>query len=310
MQVVNKGIPNTEMIGYEKVFSESDRKSLLDFILSEQKGVRDLLREEYKNEYFKGLELTSDLFKGTEASNAKSIPENTFWVENRFSGGIRFEGKFDAWQDADYTFEIRSPGRTLVFLNGELITKVGDDFPKEEQFKKALKLKKGSYDLEILHTSKRKHGHRIGGSYGVKSGERIVFHGRSLQGNTPKFVMAEAGKAKVVRKWIKGISPRSLLCFLPNNVIVAYDPSDGKVEKAWSGARVNQTPSLPDRSAAPSVIEGKEIKGAARPVISKGEIRFLGYQVDGDAVKIRSKVDGAERVITIKADGANAFSIQ
>jgi mono/diheme cytochrome c family protein len=35
LNVINKGIPNTEMIGYEAVFPEADRIGLRDFILSE-----------------------------------------------------------------------------------------------------------------------------------------------------------------------------------------------------------------------------------------------------------------------------------
>ena len=55
-------------------------------------------------------------------------------------------------------------------------------------------------------------------------------------------------QAKVVRKWIEGLPPRTLSLLLPNQVMVAYDSASGQVLKAWKSALVNQTPSLDSRS--------------------------------------------------------------
>ena len=309
LKVINEGIKGSEMIGYKSVFPENDIQSLLSFILSKQKGVRELKREEYAKVHFQGQKLTPELFAGREASNAKDVPENTFWVAGKFGGAIRYSGKFYAWDDAEYIFDIRSPGRTLVYLNGELITKVGDSYPKPEQFKKPLALKKGVYELEILHESKSRHGHRIGGGYGIKGQPLIQFHGRSLQGNLPKVVMADPLRAIVVRKWIRGISSRALLCLLPNKVIVAYNPDTGLIEKAWKSASVNQTPSLPDRSATASEIDGEEIQNLTQASAFSDGTEFLGYRVDGVNVNIRLSDNGKEKSITISAEGDHSYKI-
>ena len=57
---INEGIKGAEMIGYKSVFPENDIQSFISFILSKQKWVRELKREEYENVHFKGLKLTPD----------------------------------------------------------------------------------------------------------------------------------------------------------------------------------------------------------------------------------------------------------
>jgi len=309
LTILNKGVPGTEMIGYQGVFPQSDIKALQTFILSKQKGVRELLREEYKNQHFTGLELTHKIFEGTESSNQKIIPENTFWVDNRFAGSIRFQGVFYAWEDGLYDFNINGEGRTLVYIQDELITRIGKDIHQERQLIKSIQLTKGAYKFEILHESKRKFGHRIAGNYGKTNGERIQFHGRSLQGNVPKLIKSNQIEAKVVRKWIRNIAPRSLLCLLPNNVIVAYNPQDRKIEKAWHSALINQTPSLPDRSAAPSKIQGTEIKSFTQLPEISSKNNYLGYQVKGASVIINTSINGQKRKIVITPDKSNSFKI-
>ena len=309
LKVLNDGVKGTEMIGYGAVFPENDIQSLLSFLLSEQKGVRELVREEYEKVHFEGQELTAELFAGREASNAKPIPENTFWVDDRFGGAISYHGKFYAWEDAQYIFDLKSPGRTVVYLNGELITKAGEGYPMADQFKKGLALKKGVYELEILHESKQKHGHRITGGYGIKGKPLIQFHGRSLQGSSPKFVLTDPLRAIVARKAIQGISPRALLCLLPNKVIVAFSPETGLIEKAWQAASIDQTPSLPDRSFSPSVVLGTEIQNPpAAPDLGDNR-KFLGYRLDRQNVIIRFAENGQERALTISPQGSDSYTI-
>ena len=310
LKVINDGVPGTEMIGYKKVLPVQDIQSLLSYLLSQQQGVRELKREEYADVYFDNQELTPELFAGREASNAKPIPENLFWVDAKFGGGIRYHGKYYAHQDGEYIIQLyHSEGRTVVYVNDQLISKTGTEYPKNEHFMKPIYLKKGVYELEILHESKRRHGHRIVGRHGLKDGPFIQFHGTSLQGSLPKVVMADPQRALVVRKWVRGIPPRTLLCLLSNNVIVAYNLETRKVVKAWNKAKINQTPSLPDRSALPSVIQGKEIQARPPAPVANENTAFLGYRVDGSNVIIRLSEDGEEKQLIISPKGTDSYTI-
>jgi cytochrome c553 len=309
LKILNEGVKGTEMVGYGAIFPQSDIQSLLSFLLSKQKGVRELKREEYAKVHFEGQELTPGLFAGREASNATPIPENVFWVDGSFGGAVRYHGKFYAWDDAQYLFDLNSPGRTVVYLNGELITKTGDGYPKAERFQNALALKKGAYELEILHESKRKHGNRIAGGYGIKGKPLIQFHGASLKGSSPKFVLADPMRAIVARKAIRGISQRALLCLFPNKVIVAFSPETGLVEKAWQAASIDQTPSLPDRSFSPSKIEGVEIVNPPAAPALGDKAEFRGYRLDRQNVIIRFAENGQERTLTISPEGSDSYTI-
>lgn len=113
----------------------------------------------------------------------------------------------------------------------------------------------------------------------------------------------------MIRKWIEGISPRTLLCLLPNKVIVAFNPDTGKVEGAWKEARVNQTPSLPDRSQQPSVIEGTPI-AAQGSLPTDLMIRHRAYETDGSDVVIHSEINGEPRTTTISPQGDSSYQIR
>ena len=115
--------------------------------------------------------------------------------------------------------------------------------------------------------------------------------------------------AKVVRKWIDGLPPRALLCLLPNAVIVAYDPESGQVLKAWHSAEINQTPSLPDRSAKPSEIRGEPIEISTTSPLSKTPTRFLRYESTGDSVRLVSMTGGIEKTVRIAPEGGQSFNI-
>ena len=308
-RVITKGIEGTEMMAFEAVHSVEDRQALTDFLLSKQVGIRSLVRECHEKEMFKGKPLTTATFKSREASEAKAIPENSFWVSNKFGGAVRFTGKLYVEKDGPYNFNLKSRGKSVILIDGKELPVFGDDTKENQKLDVTLDLKAGVYDFEMLHVSKRKHGHRMSGSYGPAKGPRIPCHGRSLQGNTPMFILPEA-TAKVARKWIKDVSPRALLCILPNKVITAYDPASGSVENAWHSARVNQTPSLPDRSAAPSTIEGKTIGGSKKQVLEAKDIQFKAYEYKGDSILIHSEVDGKPHVLTIKPEGEKSYSIK
>ena len=125
---------------------------------------------------------------------------------------------------------------------------------------------------------------------------------------SPKIIVAGT-EAKIVRKWIKDLPPRALLCLLPNKVIVAYNTVDGSILNAWHSAEINQTPSLPDRSQKPSEIKGAEIPESTRPILKSPSSRFIAYEAKGAAALIHSIVDGKPMTITIAPKGEAAFSI-
>ncbi|MCH1420802.1 MAG: hypothetical protein L7W40_10915, partial [Akkermansiaceae bacterium] len=114
---------------------------------------------------------------------------------------------------------------------------------------------------------------------------------------------------KIVRKWIKDLPPRALLCLLPNKVIVAYNTVDGSILKAWHSAEINQTPSLPDRSQKQSEINGTEIPESTRSILKSSNIQFLGYESKSDEALIHIVVDGQPTTITIAPKGEQSFTI-
>jgi len=308
LKAITKGIDGSEMIAYEQVYSEEDRIALRDFIVDEQEGLRSLVRSYYPRNYLTGKRLTPEVFNSIESTAQTPIPENTLWTDNNLQSAVRFTAKLHIVEAGSYQFKLRSKGRTAVFLDGEEIYYFNEKQPKEKHINKAATLKAGVYAVEIFHESPPVHGWMISGSLSRNGGKEIQLHGRSLQGNIPRFILA-GSEAKVIRKWIKGISPRTLLCLLPNKVIVAFNPDTGQVESAWKEARVNQTPSLPDRSASPSQIEGTPLppQGSLPNDLS---IQHRAYQTDGANVVIHSEVNGEPRVTTISPQGEHGYQIR
>ena len=113
----------------------------------------------------------------------------------------------------------------------------------------------------------------------------------------------------MVRKWIKDLPPRALLCLLPNNVIVAYNAVDGSVLKAWHSAEINQTPSLPDRSQKSSEINGTPIAGTGAAPLGEKELRFLYYKTEGDSALVSFQTNDGKKTVSISPKGAQSFSL-
>ena len=171
-----------------------------------------------------------------------------------------------------------------------------------------LELEAGTYSFEIFHEEKRAHSYKFYGNLVGPAGARYILSGRGLQGSTPKVIVA-GPNAKIERKWIKDLPPRALLCLLPNKVIVAYNTVDGTILDAWHSAEINQTPSLTDRSARPSEIDGKPIPKSARPAVEGENIEFIAYEVDQGNALIHSIIDGKPTTLSIAPEGDNSFSI-
>ncbi len=309
LKLINKGVPGSEMIAFEAVFPEADRLAMRDFILSEQEGLREVVRSVYLNDYFKGKRFTPELFDSIESLSQTPLPENHYYFERNGEGILRGTSKLYIKEAGDYRFSIRTVGRTSIFLNGEEVHYSDEKTDKVTHINKTFPLESGIYDLEILHEEKTTHSYRFYGTLDQVGGKKMALTGRSLEGNIPKIIKARPAEALVVRKWIAGLPPRALLCLLPNQVIVAYNPVDGYVIGAWHSAEINQTPSLPDRSAKPSEIKGTSIANAGPAAALPGANRFLRYEVHGDTVHLVSLLDGEEKTVAISPEGAQSFNL-
>ncbi len=310
LEVINKGVTGTPMIPYESVFPEADRKALRDFIVSEQEGLRETVRSIYPRDYFKGKRFTPELFDSVESESQTPLPENHYYIARDTDGVLRGKSKLYIKEPGNYQFKIRIKGKTSILINGKEVHYSDEKARKEPQINETFNLKPGVHEFEILHEERDPNNLRFWGALQkVGSNKQFVLVGRSLQGNIPKFVRAIPGSAQVVRKWIDGLPPRTLLCLLPNSVIVAYNPVNGEVVKSWHTAEVNQTPSLPDRSAKPSEINGEIISEQPTGGWDGSLVRFIRYEIDGENVIIVSQVDGEEKKTRIEPKGPKAYTL-
>ncbi len=308
LKVIDKGVPGSPMIAYESVFPEADRIAMRNFILSAQEGFRETVRAVYPRAPFQGKRLTSELFDPVKPESQTALPENWYYFERNQDGVLRGTSKLHIKQPGNYHFTIRPIGRTTIYLDGKEVHYSDAKTTKRTHRNETFELAPGVYDFEILHEEKTAHRYRFNGFLVHEGGRKWPLHGRSLQGNIP--VIIKAGpEAKVVRKWIAGLPPRTLLCLLPNHVIVAYDVEQGAVIRAWHSAEINQTPSLPDRSTKPSEIRGEPIQDAEAQVSDSERSRFLRYESRGDQVHIVSLTSGKEQAVVIAPDGAQSFTV-
>ncbi|MDA0343713.1 MAG: cytochrome c [Verrucomicrobia bacterium] len=308
MRSISKGIVGTEMIAYEYVYSEEDRQAVTDFILDKQEGNRQTLRSFYARDYFKGKRFSPELFDSVESISQEILPENFLYTKRMFDGVLRGQSKLFIKQAGKYRFNVGGGGRTSIWVNGEEMHYTNDQEKKNTHFNKDFHLEKGVYDLEVLHEEPTSFSMRFYARLQRIEGGTWMLTGKSLEGNTPKIVRPGT-EAKVVRKWIEGLPPRTLLVLLPNQVMVAYDIASGQVLKAWKSALVNQTPSLDSRSQNESVAKGQEISGAQQTVLQGKEFSLKSYESAGDSLFISTLVDGVQKRIKVSPDGSDSFSI-
>ena len=308
MRSISKGIVGTEMIAYEYVYSEEDRQAVTDFILDKQEGNRQTLRSFYARDYFKGKRFSPELFDSVESSSQEILPENFLYTKRAFDGVLRGQSKLFIKQPGKYRFEVNLHGRTSILLNGEEMHYTDVDKSKDTFFSKQFHLDAGVHDLEVLHEEPTGHSMRFNARLRKVGGEYWMLTGKSLEGNTPKIVRPDM-EAKVVRKWIDGLPPRTLLVLLPNQVMVAYDSASGQVLKAWKSALINQTPSLDSRSQNKSVAKGQEIAGAQQTILRGKEFSLKSYEPAGDSLFISTLVDGVNKRVKVSPEGTDSFSI-
>ena len=308
MRSISKGIVGTEMIAYEYVYSEEDRQAVTDFILDKQEGNRQTLRSFYARDYFKGKRFSPELFDSVESSSQEILPENFLYTKRAFDGVLRGQSKLFIKQPGKYHFQVNLHGRTSILLNGEEMHYTDVDKSKDTFFSKQFHLDAGVHDLEVLHEEPTGHSMRFNARLRKVGGGYWMLTGKSLEGNTPKIVRPDM-EAKVVRKWIDGLPPRTLLVLLPNQVMVAYDSASGQVLKAWKSALINQTPSLDSRSQNKSVAKGQEIAGAQQTILRGKEFSLKSYEPAGDSLFISTLVDGVNKRVKVSPEGTDSFSI-
>jgi hypothetical protein len=306
---IKEGIPNSEMVPYKHLFKDEQIKAVRDFIMSKQMGMRSLVLSTYPRSHFKGKELSLEGLKTVESSEQKNVKENLIFFKNRYDGISYIESNLHVAEDAEYQLRINNFGRTVAYLNGEKIFVQDVNKKPSLSLNKTIILKKGIHKLEIMHDEEPQHALRFHAVLLIKGKSHIALMGRSLEGSEPKVVRASP-QAKVLRKYIHGISPRTLLCFLPNKVIVAYNPYQGKVEAVWKNALLDQTPSLNARSANASVIKGDKVAAELLGIRASSPIKLLSYRCLGDQVEITSSISGVKHKIIIAPVGSDAYSIE
>ena len=310
MRAITKGITGTEMIAYEYVYSEEDRQAVTDFILDKQEGNRQTLRSLYARDYFKGKRLTPGLFDSVESDSQEILPENFLYTKRMFDGVLRGQSKLFIKEAGKYRFNVGGSGggRASIWVNGEEMHYSHQGDQDDPSFSKDFDLSAGVHDLEILQEEPTSFSMRFNARLQKIGGGNWMLTGKSLEGNVPK-IIRPGTQAKVVRKWIEGLPPRTLLLLLPNQVMVAYDSASGQILKAWKSALVNQTPSLDSRSQKESMVKGQEIAGAGKAVLEGKEFNLLHYETQGESVLISSLVDGISQNFTVSPEGADSFTV-
>ena len=84
------------------------------------------------------------------------------------------------------------------------------DKSKDTYFSKQFHLDAGIHDLEVLHEEPTGHSMRFNARLRKVGGGFWMLTGKSLEGNIPK-IIRPGQQAKVIRKWIDGLPPRTLL---------------------------------------------------------------------------------------------------
>ena len=305
---IAKGVTGTEMIAYKLVYPEKDLQSLTEFIINKQEGNRQTLRSTYARDYFEGKRLHPDLFDSIESTSQTRLPENYYYVGRMFDGVLRGQSKLSIKTPGKYRFNVNGKGRTSIWVNGKEVHYSNDKKNRDTYFNNEFELSAGIHDMEILHEEPTSHSMRFGVRLQKLNGKHWMLTGKSLEGSVPK-VVRSGEKTKVIRKWIDGLPPRTLLLLLPNQVLLAYDVETGGIIKGWESAYVNQTPSLDSRSQKQSEISGNEIENASRIVVKGKKFNLLHYETSGDSVKIATLVDGKSHTFTVSPAGTNSYTL-
>ena len=320
LDTITNGIDGTEMIAFGAIYSEDDRKAIVDYILSEQEGLRSLKKDQYSRKHFKGKRFSLDLAKGIKADVTKPIPENKIYFKSWEDSISHFNAKLIIKDDGVYEFQTGKNGRTSVFLNGQEVYYVDATLGKNNEKKKFLNLKAGSYSFDVFHEEPKRHKplYKLTLSKMAKAGEifkierTIAFNGLSLHGGEPKLIAA-GSRAKIIRKLIPELTLKHVFYLLPNKVLVAFDPAEAKVVKAWQSAKIDQSPSITERSYHASVVEGKPLASTLQGFLLKDKptkFTYLSSTIVNDKVLIKLSIDGSPYSLEMSPEGENGYKIK
>ena len=189
-RAITKGIAGTEMMAFEAIYPAEDRQALTDYILSKQEGIREMVRYIYPTAHFKGKRLAPELFTTIESTSSTPLPENGLYVKRNLEGVVRVTAKAYIQKPGSYRFDIRRVGRTAIYFEGKEVHYSDEKAPKEEDINEKLELEAGTYSFEIFHEEKRAHSYKFYGNLVGPAGSRFALSGRSLQGSSPKVIVA------------------------------------------------------------------------------------------------------------------------
>jgi len=307
LRTISDGITGSEMIAYKHIYKENDLKALRDFIMFQQEDMRSLTHSTYPRDHFKEKRFSLDQLKTVESLEQKNVKENLLYFKHNYDGVAHFQAKLHVVKDGHFQFKIRTTGRTSVFLDKEEIFYEDVSKDKKTFVNKKIMLKKGVYDLDIMNEERQQHNLKLYVEL-VKDKGHSLLMGKDLEGSEPKVILPQA-YAQVLRKSVPNISPRTLLCLLPNKTLVAYNPYLGKVEGVWKNSKLDQTPSINARSATPSQIIGEADAGKIFGFQVAYPIRFLEYQVINESVQIKTRIGGVEQIVTISPGEGSSYQV-
>jgi mono/diheme cytochrome c family protein len=303
-EVLEKGIPDSNMVSFAAMFPQEDRLALAHFLISKQEGLRHLVRASYPPQQG---ELTLEALQGVKPKKVQPHAENLIYFNKNFDGLSHLAATLYIQDAGDYRFHFQDKGRTRVYLDGQEIYHFDEAAGIKEH--DALRLEPGRYQLDILHQEPKIWNLVFSGYLKSAEGSAIALFGKALDGAEPK-VHRATPVARLFRKRVRGLSSKSLIVFLPNGVIVAVDPESGGVEQAWSGAEIDQTPSVSARSAVPSVINGAPIARGLKALVGAGERLVLeSTRMKGDAIEFGFLAGSRPVALTVSPVGDGGYRL-
>lgn len=119
LEIITNGVEGSEMLAFKDVYPEEGRIALRDYIVSEQEGMRSLVRSHYPREHFKGKRFSLGQLKTIEATSQTPIPENLLHVANNTDAVTHASATLYIKPPGKYQYSVRPIGRTSIFLDGK-----------------------------------------------------------------------------------------------------------------------------------------------------------------------------------------------
>lgn len=312
---ISEGVYDSNMVSFKNIYSEKDRRSLVEFIIAQQKGLRSVKRYAYANDSLQNKDLSLDGLKDAKVVKEFKHPENHIYFDHNPTLITKIEANLYIPKEDTYTIDFKTNyfhGVNKIYLDGKLI----DEFSSQGQVElkrqsQEIPLEAGVHKLTMLHQKHKNGHHRLFGSLISKAGLKFKLFGESMKGAAPKVISAD-GRAKVFRKKVHGLSPRSVLAVLPNHVILSINTEYAGIEKAWHSAKIDMTKSLAQRGAADTEIIGQVLPATIAQIKQQGHpghIQYLASHIDGPNLNLELKIDQTPYIFTYTAKGKNGYKI-